>query len=260
MKVVLFCGGLGSRLRALDRRRHARGVPPRDERRGRDRRAYAPTFPKALVPIGDHPIIWHLMRYYASFGHDEFVLCLGHGAELIRDYLCEHEQDLGWQITLVDTGLDASVGERLRRVASRVAGDEMFLANYSDGLSDLALDRYVDEFRSSTAIGQLLCVRPSQTFHPVRVGPDGAVVELSPAREADLWINGGFFVFRPEVFEHMHEGEDLVDEPFDRLIKLGQLRAQRYEGFWAAMDTMRDKVAFDETEASGRAPWMVWKR
>ena len=94
----------------------------------------------------------------------------------------------------------------------------------------------------------------------MRVGPDGAVVELSPAREADLWINGGFFVFRPEVFEHMHEGEDLVDEPFDRLIKLGQLRAQRYDGFWAAMDTMKDKVAFDETEASGRAPWMVWKR
>ena len=234
MKVVLFCGGLGTRLRE-----------------------YSPTLPKPLVPIGDHPIVWHLMRYYAHFGHDEFVLCLGRGAELVREYF--REQDLGWRVTLVDTGVDASVGERLRSVASLVAGDEMFLANYSDGLSGLALDRHVEEFRSSGAIGTLLCVRPSQTFHTVRLDADGVVIDLRAAAEDDLWINGGFFVFRPEIFEYLHEGEDLVEEPFTRLIEIGRLRAHRYDGFWAAMDTMKDKVALDEMEASGRAPWMVWK-
>jgi glucose-1-phosphate cytidylyltransferase len=235
MKVVLFCGGLGTRLRE-----------------------YSPTVPKPLVPVGEHPIVWHLMRYYAHYGHDEFILCLGHGAEHIREYV--GAQDFDWQVTLVDTGVGASVGERLRRVAPLVADDEMFLANYSDGLSDLPLDRYVDQFRSSRAIGSLLCVRPSQTFHAVRVDPDGVVLDVAAARDADLWINGGFFAFRPQIFEHLREGEDLVDEPFTRLIALGSLRAQRYEGFWAAMDTMKDKVAFDELEASGMAPWMVWKQ
>jgi len=233
MKVVLFCGGLGTRLRE-----------------------YSPTVPKPLVPVGDQPIVSHLMRYYAHFGHDEFILCLGHGAELIRNYF--GEQDLGWRVTLVDTGLDASVGERLRSVASHVAGDDMFLANYSDGLSDLDLDRYVEEFRSSDAIGKLLCVRPSQTFHPVRVAPDDVVVDIRAAADSDVWINGGFFVFRPEVFEYLHEGEDLVEEPFERLIKIGRLRAHRHDGFWAAMDTLNDKVAFDEAEASGMAAWKVW--
>lgn len=234
MKVVLFCGGLGTRLRE-----------------------YSPTVPKPLVPVGDQPIIWHLMRYYAHFGHDEFVLCVGRGAELVREYC--RELDLGWRVTCVDTGVDATIGERLRSVAPLVAGDEMFLANYSDGLSGLALDRYIAEFRSSDAIGTLLCVRPSQTFHTVRVDADGTVVDLRAAREADLWINGGFFAFRPEIFEYLHEGEDLVEEPFARLIELGRLRAHRFDGFWAAMDTMRDKVALDELEASGRAPWMLWE-
>jgi glucose-1-phosphate cytidylyltransferase len=233
MKVVLFCGGMGTRLRE-----------------------YSPTVPKPLVPIGDRPIIWHLMRYYAHFGHDEFILCLGHGAELIREYFCT--EDPGWRVTFVDTGLDASIGERLRSVAPLVAGDEMFLANYSDGLSDLDLDQYVEEFRCSRAIGSLLCVKPSQTFHPVHVRHDGVVDDIRPARDADVWINGGFFAFRPELFDYLHEHEDLVEEPFARLIERHRLRAHRHHGFWAAMDTMQDKVAFDEIEASGRAPWKVW--
>jgi glucose-1-phosphate cytidylyltransferase len=235
MKVVLFCGGLGTRLRE-----------------------YSPTVPKPLVPIGDHPVVWHLMRYYAHYGHDDFILCLGHGADLIRDYV--REQDFDWCVTLVDTGADASVGERLRSVEPHVAREEMFLANYADGLSDLPLDRHIDEFRTSSAIGSLVCVRPSQTFHTVRADADGVVVEIRAARDADVWINGGFFVFRPEVFDYLHDGEDLVEEPFDRLIEVGRLRAHRYDGFWAAMDTMKDKVAFDEMEASDVAPWMVWKQ
>jgi glucose-1-phosphate cytidylyltransferase len=235
VKVVLFCGGLGTRLRE-----------------------FSPTIPKPLVPIGDHPIVWHLMRYYAHFGHDEFILCLGHGAELIRGYF--REQDPGWRITYVDTGADATVGERLRSVSAHVAGDELFLANYSDGLSDLALDRYVEEFRSSNAFAGLLRVRPSQTFHTVGVDRDGVVTDIRAARHADVWINGGFFVFRPDVFEFLHEGEDLVDEPFRRLTEVGRLRAHTHDGFWAAMDTLHDKVAFDEADASGSAPWKVWTR
>jgi glucose-1-phosphate cytidylyltransferase len=234
MKVVLFCGGLGSRLRE-----------------------HAGTIPKPLVTIGDRPILWHLMKYYAHFGHREFILCLGYRADLIREYFAI-DGEAEWSVSLVDSGVDATVGERLKAVAPYLKDEEIFLANYSDGLSDLPLDPYIEEFRASDAIGTLLCVRPSQTFHVVDVETRGVASAIREVRDADVWINGGFFAFRPAIFDYLHDGEDLVEPALQRLTEAGLLRAHRYEGFWAAMDTLKDKVAFDEIEANHTAPWMVW--
>ena len=237
MKVVLFCGGFGSRLRE-----------------------HAGTIPKPLVTIGDRPILWHLMKYYAHYGHREFILCLGYQADLVHEYFATdaHAYDGAWDVSLVDTGMHASVGERLKAVAPLVKDQEIFLANYSDGLSDLPLEPYVDAFRASNAVATLVSVRPSQTFHVVDVDAHGIASAIRPVHDAGVWINGGFFAFRPTIFDYLHDGEDLVEAAFPRLIDEGLLRAQRYDGFWAAMDTLKDKIAFDEMEASGTAPWMVW--
>ena len=169
MKVVLFCGGLGSRLRE-----------------------HAGEIPKPLVTIGDRPILWHLMKYYAHFGHREFILCLGYGADLIREYFAV-DAEAEWSVRLVDSGVYATVGERLKAVAPYLKDEEIFLANYGDGLSDLPLDPYIEEFRTSDAIGTLLCVRPSQTFHVVDVDTHGVASAIREVRDADVWINGGFF-------------------------------------------------------------------
>jgi glucose-1-phosphate cytidylyltransferase len=234
MKVVLFCGGLGSRLRE-----HSGAIP------------------KPLVPVGDRPILWHLMKYYAHFGHREFILCLGYRADLIREYFDAEDED-EWSVSLVDCGVHATVGERLTAVAPLLKDEEMFLANYSDGLSDLPLDRYLQEFAASDAVGTLLCVRPSQTFHVVDVGASGVASQIRGARDADVWINGGFFAFRPAIFDYLHDGEDLVEPALHRLVEAGRLRAHRYDGFWTAMDTLKDKVELDAMEANRTAPWMMW--
>jgi glucose-1-phosphate cytidylyltransferase len=256
MKVVLFCGGHGTRLRE-----------------------HSDTIPKPLVHIGYQPILWHLMRYYAHFGHDEFILCLGHRSDLIREYFLSHnpalyadvrisdagrhieflEDAVDWKVSLIDTGINATIGERLQAVASYVEGEEMFLANYSDGLSDLPLPGYIDEFRATDAAAKFLAVKPAQTFHPVLVEDDEVVSDIRAVDDADLWINGGFFVFRPEIFEYMRDGEDLVEAPFQRLIQDRKLRSHKYRGFWASMDTLKDKLAFDVRHADRNAPWMVWE-
>jgi glucose-1-phosphate cytidylyltransferase len=257
MKVVLFCGGLGTRLRE-----------------------YSNTVPKPMVTIGGEPILRHLMKYYAHFGHREFILCLGYRGDVIERHFVEcaeassavshrgmrghtfslPESGLGeWKVTLVDTGLDANVGERLKSVEPYLEGDAIFLANYSDALSDLPLPRFLEHFRRQGAVASFACVRPSQTFHSVSLGNGGRVCEIRPASESGLWINGGFFAFRREIFDYLHAGEDLVGEPFRRLIAREQLIGYRHDGFWACMDTLKDKQAFDDMVARGEVPWEVWR-
>ena len=233
MKVVLFCGGAGTRLREASQR-----------------------LPKPLTPVGNQPLLWHLMRYYEHFGHNEFILCAGYGAEHIKDFLRDSPNR---RVSLVDTGEQASIGERLRSIAGLVDGDEMFLANYSDGLTDLALPEYIDEFSTTDAVGSFLAVHPSQSFHSVVVDDDGTVTAFRSAHDSDLWINGGFFVFRKEIFDYVYEGEDLVDAPFQRLIAERRLLGQKYDGFWACLDTYKDKLNFDALNRQGLTPWMVWK-
>lgn len=257
MKVVLFCGGLGMRLRD-----HSQNTP------------------KPLATIGDRPILWHVMNYYSHYGHNDFVLCLGYQAAAIKQYFLDYEETLSndfilgkggrevtllnrdiddWTITFVDTGLHANIGERLVAVREHVAGEEMFLANYSDGLSDLPLDSYVRNFREKGRAACFLSVRPNASFHFVETSDDGAVRALRSMEEADIRINGGYFVFRQEIFDYIEKGEELVVEPFERLIGSDQLLAYRYDGFWRCMDTFKDKQALEEMAARDDAPWQVWK-
>jgi glucose-1-phosphate cytidylyltransferase len=257
MKVVLFCGGLGMRIRD--------GSDP---------------IPKPLVTIGPRPIIWHLMKYYAHFGHKDFILCLGHRGDMIKSYFRNYDECLSndfvlsgggrdiqlfnsdiqdWRITFVDTGPTASVGQRLRMVERYLEGEDVFLANYADGLTDLYLPGLTDYFAASGKTGVFLCPRPFFSFHFVRTSADGTVLKIEEPDCLDLRINGGYFVFQREIFGFLREGEDLVEGSFRRLIDEGRLLGHRYDGFWKNMDTFKDKQILEELYATGRAPWEVWK-
>jgi glucose-1-phosphate cytidylyltransferase len=256
LKVVLFCGGLGTRLRE-----------------------HSNTIPKPLVTIGPRPILWHLMRYYAHFGHKQFVLCLGYGGEMIREFFLDynpyltgavtlgpggervgsrHSDISDWQITMVDTGLHANLGERLLAVRRYVEDEDLFLANYSDQLSDLDLASYSASFIASKADAGFLSVRPLQSFHYVETAPDGKVTALRPGGMADHWINGGYFVFRRAIFDYIEAGEELVDAPFSRLAAKKRLWTSRFEGFWQSMDTFKDKIKLDRMWGQRDTPWQVW--
>ena len=258
MKVVLFCGGLGTRLRE-----------------------FSETIPKPMVDIGPRPIIWHLMKYYAHAGHRDFVLCLGYRGTAIKDYFLHYNECLSndftlrnggkqvdlvsrdiedWTIHFADTGLKSNIGQRLGAVRHLVEHEEMFLANYADGLSDLPLEPYIDDFRRSNAVAAFVAVRPSLSLSGVSFESDGTVTGITYLNDSNVWINGGFFVLRPEIFEFMRPGEELVEEPFRRLIEARRLKAYRYEGFWSAMDTFKDKKNFDDMIERGYTPWRVWDK
>ena len=258
MKVVIFCGGLGMRLREA----------------GED-------LPKPMVQIGQRPILWHLMKYYAHYGHTDFILCLGYRGDVIKRYFLNYEEtssndfvlsgggreiqlmnrDISdWRITFADTGVNANIGQRLMAVRKYLAGEDLFLANYADGLTDMHLPSTIELFKSRGKIGNFVSIRPNLSFHAVSCYPDGAVHEIKPVRDTDLRINHGFFLFRRELFDYMRPGEELVEEPFQRLIAANQLLAHPYEGFVASMDTFKDKQHFDELYAKGSAPWEVWLR
>ena len=258
LKVVLFCGGQGLRLRE-----------------------YSETIPKPMVMIGLRPILWHVMRYYAHFGTTEFVLCLGHKADVIKEYFLRYSEAVSndfvlsdggktitllgsdiadWKITFVDTGLKTNVGQRLRAVEQHIGDDEIFLANYGDVLTDAPLDELIEQFRASGKVAAFLAVRPkAYTFHVVELN-DGQVVErITSISKSDLWINGGYFLFRRAIFDYMQPGEELIEEPFTRLIERGELVGYRYNGFWAPMDTLKDLHNLEAGYEQGYLPWAVWQ-
>ena len=193
-------------------------------------------------------------RNYDESVSNDFILSSGHKITLLNSDI--HD----WNISFIDTGINASIGQRLKAVQPLLEGEEVFLANYTDGLTDLDLPTYIDDALRSEKTASFLCVRPTQTFHVVSVRDEGVVSEIAPVTESDVWINSGFFVLRPEIFDLIHDGEDLVFEPFHRLIEQQQLYAYKYTGFWTAMDTFRDKDRLDEMYASGDAPWEVWRQ
>jgi Nucleoside-diphosphate-sugar pyrophosphorylase involved in lipopolysaccharide biosynthesis/translation initiation factor 2B, gamma/epsilon subunits (eIF-2Bgamma/eIF-2Bepsilon) len=256
MKVVLFCGGLGTRLRDYDE-----------------------SIPKPMVPIGYRPIMWNLMKYYAHFGHKDFILCLGHKADVIKQYFVNYNECLSndfvmreggrqvellnsdihdWTITFADTGLMTPIGERLRLVRRHLQDEEIFLANYSDCLTDLDLAAFMDTFRRSGRLAGFVTVAPSTSYHYVEVS-GGVVKRLIDARTSPLRVNGGFFAFRREIFDYIQPGEELVDAPFRRLIEKGELMTYDYNGFWKAMDTFKDKQQLDEMLRQGNPPWEIWR-
>jgi glucose-1-phosphate cytidylyltransferase len=255
MKVVLFCGGAGMRLRG-----------------------YADDVPKPMVTIGTRPILWHLMKYYAHFGHKDFILCLGYKGNIIKDYFLRYDESVSndfvwsqggkkiqflsrdiddWKITFVETGANATVAERLKAVESHLQGEEIFLANYGDGLSDLPLPTMLDSFRESGSLAAMLLVQPTASFDLVQADLDGTVRAICPLTRSDTWINGGFLIFRNEFLRYIRPGEDLLREPFERLIEQQKLMAYRYRGFWQCMDTFKDKHRLEELN-QGSAPWKVW--
>ena len=258
MKVVLFSGGLGLRLRE-----------------------YSDAIPKPMIPIGVRPILWHVMRYYAAFGHKDFILCLGYRSDVVKSYFLDYSEAISndfvmsdggrslellgsdiqdWRITFADTGVHTIVGQRLRAIRPHVEDEEMFLANYGDTLTDAHLPDLVAAFERSDAVAAFLAVRPTYSFHVVETGGGGEVTAIRSVEEADTRINGGYFIFRRQIFDYLREGEELVEEPFRRLIDEGRLLAFRHDGFWAPMDTLKDKQDLDLRHERGDAPWEVWLR
>lgn len=234
MKVVIFCGGLGLRMGEASIR-----------------------VPKPMIPIGNRPILWHIMDYYSRHGHTDFVLCAGYKAEVIGEYFrtySSHNAHPPWSIEIVDTGVDTVIGQRLKAVEPYVNGD-VFLATYGDGLTDAPLEDMIDRFMSTDKIGLFLAARPTAVFHIVTFDEDNVVGSLADIAKADIWQNAGFFVFRREIFDYIDEGDDLVDAPFQRLIAEGKLLAFPYHGFWAPMDTLKDKQNLDGLAGTGNPPW-----
>jgi len=258
MKVVLFCGGLGLRIRDAD------------------------NVPKPMVHIGNRPILWHVMKYYAHFGHKDFILCLGYGAEVVKNYFLNYNEcssndfvlsgggkklellnsDIqDWRITFADTGINSNIGQRLKAAQKYLEGEEEFLANYSDGLTDMPLPNQLEHFHQQRKIASFLCVRPNLSYHSVSIeeGNGSLVSDIHAINNGTIRINGGFFIFKKEIFDHIQEKEELVIEPFHRLVQNKQLIGYPYDGFWASMDTFKDRQQLEGLCMSGAAPWEVWK-
>lgn len=257
MKVVLFCGGLGMRLRE-----------------------YSENTPKPMVQIGYRPILWNVMKYYAHYGHKDFILCLGYKADMIKNYFIDYSEYISndfiytnggrdisllnsdihdWKITFVDTGLNSNIGERLMAVREFLEDEEMFCANYSDGLTDLYLpDMERDFLTQQDKVACFMAYQPTHSFHVVSLKENGIVRSISPIGDSGLWINAGFLLLRGSIFEYMEHGDELVDQPFKKLIEREKLVSYKHKGFWASMDTFKDKQTLDDLYARGNPPWEVW--
>lgn len=256
MKVVLFCGGQGLRLH------------PSTER-----------IPKPLVQVGGKPILLLLMKYYSFFGHRDFILCLGYKGEEIKKFFLNYDECLSgdfvlsngnkrqklfksdienWKITFAETGLNSNLGERLKAVQKYLDGEEIFLANYADGITDMHLPTMINFFIKRRKIGCLITVKPSVVFHYVSASKDNYIQEICQLNKTPLRINGGFFVFRKKIFDYIKPGEDLVNEPFQRLIEERELVAYKYDGFWASLDTYKDKQRLDELASKNASFWEIW--
>jgi glucose-1-phosphate cytidylyltransferase len=255
MKVVLFCGGLGTRIRE-----------------------YSESIPKPMIPVGHQPMLWHVMQYYRDYGHSDFILTLGYKANIIKEFFLNYkpqifadcvvsgsganvdllsEPDEDWRVSLIDTGIWRNIGERLWAVRDHVKDEEIFLANYSDGLTNVNLYDMVERFKQSGKLACFLAVRPPLTFHLADIAADGRVRGIRPAARSEMWVNAGYFVLRPKIFDYMIEGEELVVEPFQRLIQADQLMAYQHEDFFRAMDTLKDRQILEEMIDQGRMPWRL---
>ncbi|MBW0016727.1 MAG: glucose-1-phosphate cytidylyltransferase [Mycobacterium sp.] len=256
MKVVLFCGGYGMRMRSAD----------------------GDQVPKPLQMVGPRPLLWHVMRYYAHYGHNEFILCLGYGQGMIKDFFVNYREvesndfvmrggrvelldsDMSdWTITFVDTGLESPIGERLRRVRKYLGDDEYFLANYADVLTDAPLDTMIDRLVSSGATASMLTVPPQSSFHCVDVSTDGDIKEIAPLTNFPIWVNGGYFVLRQEIIDLIPENGDLVGDACMTLAGTGQLLGYRHDGFWKPADTFKERAELDADYNRGIRPWAVWE-
>ena len=262
MKVVILCGGYGTRIRDV-----------------------ADDIPKPMILIGRYPILWHIMKYYANYGHQEFILCLGYKSQAIKDFFLNYEahtkdftivlgrggdvrfhtdhDEANWQVTLADTGLDAMTGARVRKIRDYIGDDEHFMLTYGDGVGDIDVARLL---AFHTAHGKILTVtgvRPPGRFGELVADKTGCVSEFNEKPQATAGrISGGFFICRREIFDYLDEREELVfeKEPMNRLVADGQLMLCPHDGFWQPMDTHREYILLNRLFDNGNAPWVVWKK
>ena len=257
-KVVILAGGLGTR---ISEESHLK--------------------PKPMIEVGDAPILWHIMKYYSSYGFNEFIICCGYKGYVIKEYFADyylHRSDVTfdfannnemiihnnvaepWKVTVVDTGLHTMTGGRLKRIQKYV-GDQTFMMTYGDGVSDIDLDALLEFHRVHKKAATLTAIQPGGRFGVLDIDDNETVRQFSEkAKEDGGWINAGFMVLEPEVFDYI-EGDDTFfeKEPLENLALDGKLAAYRHEGFWKCMDTMRDKGMLDELWNSGQAPWKRWE-
>ncbi|MEV6102460.1 sugar phosphate nucleotidyltransferase [Nocardia sp. NPDC051981] len=257
MKVVLFCGGYGMRMR----------------------NGTEDMIPKPMQMVGPRPLIWHVMRYYAHFGHKDFILCLGYGAAHIKNFFLTYQESVSndfvirggkvellqsdisdWTITFVDTGVESPIGERLRRVRDHLAGERYFLANYADVLTDAPLNEMITQFQHSGAAASMMIVPPQSSFHCVDVNSAGEVKNITQVSQLPIWENGGYFVLTQEIFEHLLPGGDLVEDACGALAAQGRMFGYQHHGFWKPADTFKERAELDTGYLRGDRPWMVWEQ
>jgi len=221
------------------------------------------------------------MKYFAHHGHKDFILALGHKADVIKDFFLNYVEAMSndfvltnggrtvtllssdiddWSITFADTGIESNIGERLVRVRDHVVTDDMFLCAYADCLTDAPLDSMIDRLAQSDKIMSFIAVKPTASFHAVQYDADGEIASIKPSDQLGIYINGGFWVMRREIFDFIRPGEEVVEQPMQRLIKERKLLAYRYDGFWTCMDTFKEKMMLDDMVNSGRAKWQMWER
>ena len=257
MKVVLLAGGFGTR---LSEESHLK--------------------PKPMIEIGDHPILWHIMKSFSHFGYNDFIICLGYKSYSIKDYFAHyllHESDVTfdfkgqgepsihrhgaepWTVTLVNTGLHTMTGGRIKRIKDYV-GDETFLMTYGDGVSDVDINKLVAFHRAHGKLGTVTSTQPTGRFGALALGENDVVRNFQEKPKGDgAWINAGFFVMEPKIFDYIDGDETVFEkEPLEALTKQGELVAYKHDGFWQPMDTLRDKHQLEGLWSNGKAPWKLW--
>jgi glucose-1-phosphate cytidylyltransferase len=260
MKVVILCGGRGTRLREETEFR-----------------------PKPMVPIGGRPILWHIMKYYSHYGHRDFVLCLGYKGDMIREYFrnylwntCDTTMLLGehpavqfhdshdeadWSVTLADTGEDAKTASRVRRIRRYLKPGETFMLTYGDGLSNIDISDTIKSHQSAGKVCTVSAVHPAGRFGALRIEEDGSIHSFQEKPQLEeAYVNGGYMVCDERLFEYLPQDQDVMleQEPMDKLVRDGQLNAYRHEGFWQPMDTYQETQYLNKAWAEGNAPWKIW--
>ncbi len=231
MKVVILCGGKGTRLKEKTE-----------------------SMPKPLIEIGGRSILWHIMNIYKAQGFKEFVLCLGYKGQMIRECFEKDMNKEGWKIEFAETGEDTQTGGRVKKIESFIR-DENFMLTYGDGVSDIDLSRLVQHHQKHGKIGTVTAVNPPSQFGLLEIQGNSHVSSFREKPTTDQWINGGFFVFKKDFFKYLTEEDVLEKKPLERLAKEDQLVAFQHRGYWKCMDTYKDTIALNEIWGSGKAPW-----
>lgn len=234
MKTIILCGGRGTRLGE-----------------------HGATVPKALINIGGKPIIWHLLKIFSSFGHQDFILCLGFLGNKIKQYLTENNED--WNIVFAETGLDTNTGGRIKKVEKYLQTDEQFFVTYGDGLANVNLNDLQNFHHSHGKIGTLTAVHPFSNFGIIKLNEEKFVTEFQEKPRLKEWVNGGFFIFNRQIFNYLDEDCVLEKYPLETLAKNKDLVAFEHTGFWKCMDTFKDNLEFNQIWEAGNADWKTWK-